>query len=61
MLGVVATSPLDGHHAAVVLSLACFAPRLVLYSLDAVILESGMAAGPFTNAISLGHLGAKRV
>jgi len=60
MFGAVFIASLDGHHAAVVLNLACFAPRPASYSLDAVICESGIAAGPFTNGSSEIHVGAKR-
>ena len=51
----------DGHHAVVLLSLACFDPWVASNSLDAVNCASGIGTGPFTNGISKVHVGSWRI
>jgi len=64
MLGVGAfTSVAPGHNApapAVPFSRAYWGPWSNFHELDAVICESGMGAGPFTNGISVEHVSAER-
>jgi len=63
MFGVGAfTSVSPGHHApapAVLFSRAYWGSWFNFHELDAVICESGMGVGPFTNGISEVHVGAK--
>jgi len=63
MLGIGAfTSVAPGHHApapAVLFSRAYWGPWSNFHELDAVICESGIGAGPFTNGISEVHVSAK--
>jgi len=51
-------SELDGHHASVLLNRAWYVPRLAEYTLEAVICESAIGAGPFTKGVSIVHVGA---